>query len=138
MAGLVRADRTATMAEGKDRTKAEATLREKLESVRAKVVDDNKRNRQMAACGRIVFPVTKEDIYGWGSLDDLTRQILQCAYSVFGVNVDHFVEILEDTDRKHDRYAFLTAFLPSGAPQRKSLTDAAAMEALPVTNSAKS
>lgn len=93
----MRADRTATMAEGEDRTEAEATLREKLESVRAKVVDDNKRNRQMAACGRIVFPVTKEDIYGWGSLDDLTRQILQCAHSVFGVNVDHFVEILEDS-----------------------------------------
>ena len=138
LAGLVRAARKAALAEGKDRAEAEATLREELESVRAKVVDDNKRNRQLAACGRIVFPVTKEDVYGWDSLDKFTRQILQCAHSVFGINIDRFVKILEDTDRKHDRYALLTAFLPSGAPLRKDLTDTAATEALPKTNSAKS
>lgn len=138
LAGLVQAARTAATAEGKDQAEAEATLRERLESVRSKVVDDNRRNRQLAACGRIVFPVTKEDVYGWGSLDELTWEILQCAHAVFGVNIDRFVETLEDTDRQHDRYALLTAFLPSGAPRRNGLTGMAAIEAPSVTNNAKS
>ncbi len=121
LAGLVQAARKATASEGKEREAAEAALWEKQEAVRAQVVDDNLRNRQLAASGRIVFPVTKEDVYGWGNLDKLTQQILQCAQSVFSVNVNRFVQTLEDTDQKRDRYALLTTFLPSGAPRRKGL-----------------
>ena len=121
LAGLVREARKAATAEGDERVAAEAALWAKMEAVRAQVVDDNMRNRQLAASGRVVFPVTKEDVYGWGNMDELTRQILQCAQSIFGVNVDHFVQTLEDTDRKRDRYALLTAFLPSGAPRRTAL-----------------
>ena len=116
LVGLVRAARAATTAEGEEQAEAEKALREKLEAVRAKVVDDNMRNRQLAARGKIVFPVTKEDVYGWGKLDELTWQILQCAQSVFGVDIEHFRQMLEDTDLKRDRYALLIAFLPSGVP----------------------
>lgn len=117
LAGLVQAAHKATAAEGKEQAAAKAALREKLEAVRAKVVDDNLRNRQLATNGRIVFPVTKEDVYGWGNLDKLTCQILQCAQSVFGVDIEPLGQMLEDTDRKRDRYALLTTFLPSGAPR---------------------
>jgi len=117
LAGLVRAARVAAVAEGEERTKAEDSLRMKMNAVREKVVDDNRRNRQLAASGRIVFPVTKEDVCGWGNLDELTRQILQCAQSVFGADVSKYMQTLEDTDRERDRYALLTSFLPSGAPK---------------------
>lgn len=114
LVGLVRAARRAMTTEGEEQAEAKKVLREKLEAVRAKVVDDNMRNRQLAARGKIVFPVTKEDVYGWGKLDELTWQILQCAQSVFGVDIEHFRQMLEDTDLKRDRYALLIAFLPSG------------------------
>lgn len=117
LTGLVRAARRAATAKGGEQAEAKKELREKLESVRAKAVDDNMRNRQLAASGRIVFPVTKEDVYGWGKLDELTWQILQCAQSVFGADVERFMQTLEDTDRKRDRYILLTSFLPSGAPR---------------------
>lgn len=116
LVGLVRAARRAMTTEGEEQAEAKKVLREKLEAVRAKVVDDNMRNRQLAARGKIVFPVTKEDVYGWGKLDELTWQILQCAQSVFGVDIEHFRQMLEDTDLKRDRYALLIAFLPSGVP----------------------
>lgn len=114
LTGIARAARKAAQAEGDSRIEHEAALREKLESVRAKVVDDNRRNRQLAASGRLVFPATKEDVYGWGNLDELTWQILHCAQSVFGVDIERYRQTLEDTDRKRDRYALLSAFLPSG------------------------
>lgn len=118
---LVRAALRAATAEGEEQAEAEAALREQLEAVRAKVVDDNARNRQLAARGRIVFPVTKEDVYGQDKLDELTWQILQCAQSVFDVDIERFERMLEDTDLKRDRYALLTTFLPSGAPRGVSL-----------------
>ena len=90
-----------------------------MEAVRAKAVDDSARNRQLAASGRIVFPITKENMYGLGSLDEFTWQILQCAQTVFGVDTTRFVQALEDTDQKRDRYALLTSFLPSGVPRRR-------------------
>lgn len=117
LAGLVHAACTAMKAEGKEQAEAKTALWDKLETVRAKVVDDNRRNRQLAASGRIVFPVTKEDVYGWGNLDELTWQILQCAHSVFGVDIERYMQTLEDTDRKRDRYALLATFLPSGVPR---------------------
>jgi len=117
LAGLVHAAHTATMAEGKEQAEAKTALWDKLEAVRAKVVDDNRRNRQLAASGRIVFPVTKEDVYGWGNLDELTWQILQCAHSVFDVDIERFMQTLENTDRKRDRYTLLATFLPSGVPR---------------------
>lgn len=121
LAGLVRAAHKATKAEGEEEAEARTALQEKLQAVRAKAVDDNVRNRQLAAAGRIVFPVTKEDVYGWGKLDELTWQILQCAQSVFGTEVEGFRRVLEDTDRKRDRYVLLTSFLPSGTPRGAAL-----------------
>lgn len=40
-----------------------------LSDVRAKVVDDIMRNRELAADGLTVFPVVKEDLYREGGLD---------------------------------------------------------------------
>ncbi len=43
------------------------------------MVDDNMRNRQLMSQGRVVLPVTKEDLYGEGRLDELTWHILRQA-----------------------------------------------------------
>lgn len=118
LVGLVQAARKETSVEGEERAAAEAALNEKIDAVRSKVVDDNARNRQLAASGRIVFPIVKEDVYGWNCLDEFTRQVLRCAQSVFGIDVSRFEQTLDDTERKRDRYALITSFMPSRGPLR--------------------
>ena len=112
LVGLVQVARRAASAEAEERATAETALSEKIDAVRSKVVDDLARNRQLAARGRIVFPIVKEDVYGWNCLDEFTRQILQCAQSVFGIDTSHFEQTLDDTEQKRDRYALITSFLP--------------------------
>jgi hypothetical protein len=90
-------------------------LQQKLQGVRSKVVDDILRNRQLAARGKAVFVATKEDLYGWGHLDELARQVLSYARVVHGIDVSEFEKTLDDTSRKADRQAILDSLLPHGA-----------------------
>ena len=101
-------------AEATARDKAREVLREKLMTTRAKVLDDNLRDRQLAAQGRIVFSVTKEDLSDGAHLDDLVRQVLSCAHEVFGVDVDEHLRTLEDTSLTRDRWELLGSLLPCG------------------------
>ena len=48
-----------------------------IHEVRAKVVDDIRRNRELAAAGYVVFPVVKEDLYEEGSLDRVMMQVIE-------------------------------------------------------------
>ena len=120
LVGIVQAARRATSAEGEERAAAEAALNEKMDAVRSKVVDDNTRNRQLVASGRIVFPIVKENVYGWNSLDEFTKQMLRCAQSIFGTDISRFEQMPDDTEMKRDRYALIASFLPSGSPTRLS------------------
>lgn len=54
-----------------------------IREVRAKAVDDIRRNRELAASGFIVFPVTKEDLYEEGGLDRVMMQVIE-ALEKFG------------------------------------------------------
>ena len=45
-------------------------------AVRAKVVDDIRRNRELAAMGLSVLPVVKEDLYETGGLDAVMSQVM--------------------------------------------------------------
>jgi hypothetical protein len=47
-----------------------------LEDVREKYVDDRRRDRELAAAGRLVFSVTKEDLIEKGGLDNLMTLVL--------------------------------------------------------------
>ena len=87
-------------------------LQEKLSEVRTKVVDDNMRFRQLAAKGLVVFPVTKEDLFGEGHLDYLVSQMLSCAHTLFGVDISKYKAVLEDTEAKRDRQELLDSMLP--------------------------
>ena len=48
-----------------------------IREVRAKAVDDIRRNRELAAAGYIVFPVVKEDLHDEGGLDKVMLQVME-------------------------------------------------------------
>ena len=121
LAGLVQSARKAELADAENKQQAEAALSAKLHDVRSKAIDDIQRNRQLAASGYIVFPATKEDISEWGALDELTREILSCARTVFGADVHRYEETLEDTDRARDRFMLLNAMLPTGTSNHSEI-----------------
>lgn len=111
---LVSAAQNEVRADAKDRESFHASLNEVKRNVHNKVVDDIRRNRQLITRGKIILPATKEDLYGWGSLDNLTRQILTCARSFFGTDTSTYENALENTEKARDRYALLTSYLPGG------------------------
>ena len=51
-------------------------LEEAMRQVRAKVVDDIRRGRELAAGGYVVFPITKEDLYEQGAFDRIMLQVM--------------------------------------------------------------
>lgn len=56
---------------------AQAELGHAMRRVRAKAVDDIRRNRELAAAGYTVFPVTKEDLVEEGGLDRVMAQVVE-------------------------------------------------------------
>lgn len=114
--GIVRATQQVERADGDERGNAVLELENKLAAVRGKVVDDNTRNRQLMSRGYLVLPATKENLYGFGNLDEFTRQLLQCANHFCGINISKYEKALNDTDKTRDRYSLLASMLPSGAP----------------------
>lgn len=53
-------------------------IRRAVAGVRAKYVDDIRRNRELSADGLLVLPVVKEDLYEPGGLDLVMFQIMSC------------------------------------------------------------
>lgn len=109
--GLVAIAQKAALAKGESRNEMQLALQRKMNEVRAKVVDDNMRNRQLMSQGRIVIPVTKEDLYGYGHLDGLTRHILRCARLLYGADVREYEKMLDDTLIQRDRQVLLDSLL---------------------------
>lgn len=103
-----------TRLEGNNQNPPDSSLEEAMRQVREKYVDDMRRNRQLVAHGKIVLPLTKEDLDGWGNLDRFTRQILTCAHNFFDVDTTEFKMTLDDTEKARDRYALLSSMLPGG------------------------
>lgn len=112
IASLMVAAELYARSDGKARDEARDALRGMLVSTRAKVVDDNMRDRQLAAQGRIVFSVTKEDLRSIGHLDELARQVLDCANKVFGVEVNEYLNTLEDSSSTLERGELLGTLAP--------------------------
>ena len=114
LSGLVEAARRSALADpaSEEGRSARSGLDDKLRAVRTKYVDDIQRNRQLAARGKIVFPATKEDLYGIDGLDALTRQVVLCAHDLFGAEVSAFLRTLDDTALKRDRNLLLSSMLP--------------------------
>lgn len=86
-----------------------------LDDFRAKMVDDARRDRELAAEGVVTFRVLKEDLYEYGALDRVTAQVLSFARRFFNADTTRFEETLNDHERALDRYALLTSMLPGSA-----------------------
>jgi hypothetical protein len=97
-----------------NRDAARNALEETLLEARAKVIDDNMRDRQLAAQGRIVLSVTKEDLADIEQLDELTRQVLGCASKALGTDVDAYRKTLDDTNLERERGDLLSMLTPHG------------------------
>lgn len=132
LTGLVQAAMKASLAEAEGRPEIKEALEKKQGDVRDKAVDDMVRDRQLLAQGRIVLPATKEDLYGWGNLDNFTLHLLACAHAFFGVDTSEYVKVIEDTDKQRDRYDLLTSLLPRGTQSQFSSNEADEAE-LPAT-----
>ena len=109
---LMKAVNALAQANEESRSEAYDELRKELVAVRAKVLDDNLRDRELMAQGRVVFPVTKEDLADGTHLDALTRQVLGCARTVFGVDTNEYESVLDDTALTRDRWALLDSLSP--------------------------
>jgi hypothetical protein len=94
----------------------ETALVLKREEIRMKVIDDIRRNRQIMSTGRIVFPVTKEDLREVDGLDNVTRDILRCAHNAFGIDTSSYEKTLNDNELSRERRALLDALLPFKEP----------------------
>lgn len=110
---IVEAARQAAGADAKSALECELKLQNVLAAVRAKVVDDMRRNRELLAQGTCVLPLTKEDLYGPGTLDAFTRQLLACARKYCGVDTRRFEQTLQDTALARDRDTLLRELLAS-------------------------
>lgn len=110
--GLLKLLRQIIFCGEEDRAALIAKLDDKMKEVRQKYVDDIVRNRQLMAEGRIVLPVTKEDLYKADFLDDLTWSILACAQNIFGIDTTAYERTLENTELARDRNEFIASFLP--------------------------
>lgn len=114
LSGILAAADAYARAEAGERDGAREELRQKLEATRAKTIDDNVRNRQLAAQGRIVFPATKEDLLDGEHLDKLTKDILGCARMAFGVDTSEFEQTIDDTSLSRDRWDLFQSLMPRG------------------------
>lgn len=102
---------TTTGTDTQESARLRTDLAKKLEEVRAKTVDDRARDRQLASTGRLVLPMTKENVYESDKLDEFTGDLLACARSLFGADTEMYERILNDTDKARDRYDLLLALL---------------------------
>lgn len=107
--GLVAVACAAEHATDEDAMRARADLETKLHAVRAKAVDDMRRNREFLAKGCIILPMTKEDLYGFGNLDNFTRQLLACAHNFYGIDTKRYEAALDNKDLCWSRYAMMCA-----------------------------
>lgn len=112
--GIVAAAQEVERLEGEKRESSRVELVKKVDEVRAKVVDDMKRDRQLMAKGYIVLPMVKEDLYTRGGLDQFTLSLLECAHTFFGVSLDNSIKEILDPSTTPDRRDLLELLLSKG------------------------
>lgn len=89
--------------------------RELLEArgrVRAQVIDDNRRNRELVSGGHIVFPVFKEDLYDETGLDGVMMQAMAALQLYDGWKDDGRFELIAARAARAERRALLSSLLP--------------------------
>ena len=87
-----------------------------VREVRAKVVDDIRRNRELAAAGYTVFPVVKEDLYEDGGLDHVMLQVIEVLEKRDGRDMDVRRCMLGVGRAREQRQELLWSLLPGRHP----------------------
>ena len=112
--GLMQAAKLAERAEGDEFAASQAALAEKHASVRAKYVDDIRRDRELASRSYLVVRATKEDLVDGRHLDVLIQQILESAQAIYGVDTTKHIKMLENTDMRRDRHELVRSLMQIG------------------------
>ena len=94
---------------------AEQALARAIAEVRAKVVDDIRRNRELAAEGMMVFPLLKEDLYTPGGLDAIVNALLDILESDYGWDVTRQRKAATYPTLCKERHRLMLSLLPGKA-----------------------
>lgn len=91
---------------------AERELEDAKRRVRAQVIDDNRRNRELVSGGYIVFPVFKEDLYDEGGFDATMMQVLEALRLYERWKDDGRMELIGAHAARAERRELLTSLIP--------------------------
>lgn len=91
-----------------------------VRKVRAKAVDDIRRNRELAAAGFLVFPVTREDLYEEGALDTVMLQIMKAIENQDERDMSRQKHLLEIKYLRGKRQELIWSVLPGKHPKRSA------------------
>ena len=95
-------------------------LDEVVRSVRAKAVDDIRRNRELAAAGYIVFPVTKEDLYEEGGFDRVMVQVIEALEVFARRDMGMYRSMMQSKFLSTKRQELIWSLLPGKHPDHVS------------------
>ena len=103
---------TMHMAQHPELSQAQAALDSALSDVREKVLDDIRRNRELAADGLFVFPLVKEDLYARGGFEAIAEQLLDAIEKYTERNMSAQRQTLRNEALSAERRRAILSLLP--------------------------
>lgn len=92
---------------------AQKRLASTVRSVRAKVVDDIRRNRELTAGGLFVLPIVKEDLYSKGGLNQMAAHLIATIEKYTDRDMSEQKKILRMKRLEDARWRMALSLLPS-------------------------
>ena len=89
-----------------------------IDAVREKYVDDLRRNRELLATGRIVLPVTSEDLFRKNGLDAVMLEAALAEESLFGTKLPELRGTIASSALRRARQRLIWSLLPWDASLR--------------------
>lgn len=89
-----------------------------IDAVREKYVDDLRRNRELLATGRIVLPVTSEDLFRKNGLDAVMLEAALAEESLFGAKLPELRGTIASSALRRARQRLIWSLLPWDASLR--------------------
>ena len=93
------------------------TRRLAMRTIREKYVDDLRRNRELAARGRIVLPVTTEDLFQEGGLDAVMLEAADILETFGDQDMEHVRSTVASRTLRHARQQLIWSLLPWDAAE---------------------
>lgn len=104
---------------------AERELDDVKRRIRAQVIDDNRRNRELIADGLVVFPVFREDLYDESGFDATMMQVMQAMRLYGGWKDDGRMELIASRAARAERRELLTSLIPGRTREVRGDTEEA-------------